>query len=95
MAVGTTKIWVRIVKHGEKRSPILVEVNQDATIHDVVVEAIKAELLSGTVSVGMVNVSQRNYIGHDAEVRRGAQVSNYANTTDSNPLLFQIKDEGT
>ena len=89
MAVETTKIWVQIVKLDEKRKrwPIRLEVNRDAVIYDVV-ETGLVKVKLNNIAPDLVTVKFE-----DAEVRRGAQVSNYANTTDSNPLLLQI-DEG-
>ena len=89
MAGENTKIWVRIVRHGEKRLPIRVNVDQNA-IMDQVVETSLVEVKLNNIARDLVTVKFE-----DAEVCHSAPVSNYTNTTASNPLLLQIEGEGT
>ena len=87
---GEVRIWVKVAGRRYNRRPTHVSVECNDTISELIDKALEKELLEGTVAPGLVKVTF-----DDGEVRADVLVSDYPNTTYSNPLLLQIEeDEG-
>ena len=73
-----------LLGHGEMQ-PVRISLNGNDEIFDVIKEGLKEYHLA--VTTGLVKVKFQG-----AEVRPGAPVRDYLGTTDSNPLLLQLKE---
>ena len=78
------KVWVKLLGHGEMQ-PVRISLNGNDEIFDVIEEGLKKYHLA--VTTGLVKVKFQG-----AEVRPGAPVRDYLDTTDSNPLLLQLSE---
>ena len=84
---GEVRIWVKVMGRGE-RKPARISVESNHQIYDIIEKTLEVCLLEGTVSPDRVKVTF-----HDGEVQADVLVSDYPNTTYSNPLLLQIEEE--